>query len=281
MKIGVSGASGQLGKAVLAELAARGGHEIVAISRTPGTAAGVEARHGDYDQPDSLVSAYTGLDRLLLIPSSDLAPGARSRQIRAAIEAAVAAGVGHIVFLSAVGTKAAEDPAPEASYWVGEQALIAHARAWTILRMNYYAESLALEVRMAAGQGVLAGLAENKVAFVSRNDIAAAAAGMLTGDGHHGAIYNLTGPQALTGAERAAIAAAITSQPIAFQVVPEEGFRAGLAGAGFPPVIADFVVGLQASFAEGNFDIVTGDVEKLSGKLARPLTETLAAALGQ
>lgn len=281
MKIGVSGASGKLGKAVLAELAERGGHEIIAISRTPDIATGVEGRRGDYDEPETLASAYAGLDRLLLIPSSDLTPGARGRQNRAAIEAAAAAGVGHVVFLSAAGTKAAEDPALEASYWAGEQTLIAKAKAWTVLRMNYYAESLADEVRMSAGQGVLVGTGENKVAFVSRNDIAAAAAGVLTSDGHHGAFYNLTGPQALTGAERAAVAAEITGQPIGFQVVPEDGLRAGMAGAGLPPFVVDVVIDIQASFVNGSFDIVTGDVEKLSGKPARPLSVTLAAALGR
>jgi NAD(P)H dehydrogenase (quinone) len=104
---------------------------------------------------------------------------------------------------------------------------------------------------------------------------------MLTNDGHYGAIYNLTGPQALTGAERAAIAAEITGQPIAFQVVPENGLRAGMAGAGLPPFVVDVVIGIQSSFVSGHFNIVTGDVEKLSGKPARPLTVTLAAALGQ
>src|SRR5687767_13418912 len=90
MKIGVSGASGNLGRAVLRELAQRAkGHEIVAISRTPDTAgAGVEARRGDYDQPETLASAYAGLDRLLLIPSSDMQPGKRGAQNVAAIDAA-------------------------------------------------------------------------------------------------------------------------------------------------------------------------------------------------
>jgi len=281
MKIGVSGASGKLGKAVLAELVARGGHEVVAISRTPDTAAGVEARQGDYDHPESLVSAYAGLDRVLLIPSSDLTPGARSRQNKDAVEAAVAAGVKHIVYLSALGTKATDEPAMEASYWAGEQTLIAKSPAWTILRMNYYAESLADEVRMASGPGALFGLGESRVAFVSRNDIAAASAGALTNDGHNGAIYNLTGPKALTGQERAAIASEVTGQTIGFQVVPEEGMRAGLAAAGLPSVVVDLVIGIQSSFVKGNFDIVTADVEKLSGKPARPLAVTLGAALGQ
>jgi NAD(P)H dehydrogenase (quinone) len=89
----------------------------------------------------------------------------------------VAAGVGHVVLMSAAGTRRAEEPAIGASYWNGEQRLIATAPAWTILRMNYYAEALAQEAQMSLGMGALTGLAENRVAFVSRDDVAAAAAG--------------------------------------------------------------------------------------------------------
>jgi NAD(P)H dehydrogenase (quinone) len=279
MKIGVSGASGKLGKSIVAELVARGGHEIIAISRTPETVHGVEGRAGDYDKPETLASAYAGLDRVVLIPTTDFAPGARSRQGQTAMRAAVAAGVGHIVVLSAGGTRAAEDPALEAAYWTAEQTLIAEAPAWTILRMNYYVESLADEIRMAGEHAAITGLGENKVAFIARDDIAAATAGMLVSDGHHGAIYNLTGPAAVTGAERAAIASDITGRPLSFQILPKDILSAGLTGAGLPPVIVEIILEIQTTFVAGNMNIVTGDVEKLAGKPPRPLRETLAAAL--
>lgn len=167
MKIGVGGASGNLGQAVLRELATRAtGHELIAISRTPEKAVGVEGRHGDYDKPESLVAAYTGLDRLLLIPSADIRPGVRGAQNVAAIKAAVAAGVKHIVFMSASGTREQREPAIGASYWDGEQELIKTTAKWTILRMSYYAESLVQEAQMSAKQGVLTGIAENRVSFV-------------------------------------------------------------------------------------------------------------------
>ena len=137
MKIGVSGASGHLGRAVVSELLERAdGHEIVAISRTPETInAPAQGRLGDYNQPESLAEAYADLDRLLIIPSLDA--GKRGAQNVAAIDAAVKAGVKHIVFMSAVGTRQEEEPARGASYWRGEQHLIATAPAWTILRMNF------------------------------------------------------------------------------------------------------------------------------------------------
>ncbi|TIQ98554.1 MAG: SDR family NAD(P)-dependent oxidoreductase [Mesorhizobium sp.] len=280
MKIGINGASGHLGQAVLAELAVRAqGHDVVAISRTPEKVTGEwEKRVGDYDRPETLADAYAGLDRLLLIPTVDLAPGARSRQNAAAIEAAVAAGVGHIVFLSAAGTMRAEDTSMHGSYWRGEQALIQQAKAWTVLRMNYYAESFAMEVA-APQTNQIFGLAENKVAFISRNDIAAAAAGMLASDGHDGAIYNLTGPQSLTGAERAAIASQFLGREIGFQIAPEAALREGFAQFGYPEVVIDALISIQKKFAAGGNDIVTGDVEKLSGRLARPFVETLGEAL--
>jgi NAD(P)H dehydrogenase (quinone) len=281
MKIGVSGASGHLGRAVVAELLQRsGGHEIVAITRTPETVtAPARGRFGDYNRPESLVEAYTGLDRLLIITTIDPEPGKRGAQNVAAIDAAVKASVKHTVFMSAVGTRQEEEPARGASYWRGEQHLVATAPAWTILRMNFYAEAFVQQVQASLGQGVLTGLAENRAAFVARGDVAAAAAGILIGDGHAGAIYNATGPERLSGAERASLIAEITGRPLAFRVIPEEQLRTGLTQAGLPAGAVNTVVGIQASFAAGAFDIVTGDVERLGGRPPKPLRDVLAAAL--
>jgi NAD(P)H dehydrogenase (quinone) len=281
MKIGVSGASGHLGRAVVSELLQRpGGHEVVAITRTPETvSAAAQGRFGDYNRPENLVEAYAGLDRLLIITTVDPEPGRRGAQNVAAIDAAVKAGVKHVVFMSAVGTRQEEEPARGASYWRGEQHLIAKAPAWTILRMNFYAEAFVQLAQVALGQGVLTGLAENWAAFVARDDVAAAAAGILIGDGHAGAIYSATGPERLSGAQRAGLVAEISGRPLAFRVITEEQLRAGLTKAGLPAGAVNIVVGIQASFAAGAFDIVTGDVERLAGRPPRPLRDVLAGAL--
>jgi NAD(P)H dehydrogenase (quinone) len=280
-KIGVSGASGQLGRAVVSELLLRGGgHEVVAITRTPQAGSGpAQRRFGDYNRPESLAEAYAGLDRLLIITTLDSEPGKRGAQNVAAIDAAVKARVKHVVFMSAVGTRQEEEPARGASYWRGEQHLIATAPAWTILRMNFYAEAFVQQAQASLGQGVMTGLAENRVAFVARADVAAAAAGILIGDGHAGAIYNATGPERLSGAERAGLIAAITGRPLAFRVITEEQLRAALSQAALPAGAVNIVVGIQASFAAGAFDIVTGDVERLGGRPPKPLRDVLAAAL--
>jgi NAD(P)H dehydrogenase (quinone) len=114
---------------------------------------------------------------------------------------------------------------------------------------------------------------------VARDDVAAAAAGILIGDGHAGAIYNATGPERLSGAERAGLIAEITGRPLPFRVITEAQLRAGLTQAGLPAGAVNIVTGIQASFAAGAFDIVTGDVERLGGRPLRPLREVLAAAL--
>jgi NAD(P)H dehydrogenase (quinone) len=281
MKIGVSGASGHLGRAAVAELLRRAeGHEVVAISRTPETGAGTaQGRFGDYDRPESLAEAYAGLDRLLVISTSDPRPGKRGEQNVAAIDAAVKAGVKQIVFTSMAGARQQEEPALGASYWKGEQRLIASAPAWTILRMNFYAESFAQQAQGSLAQGVLPGLAENWVAFVARDDVAAAAAGILIGEGHAGAIYTATGPELLSGAERAALLAEVTGRPVAFRIITEEQLRAGLTHAGLPEAVINVVASIQMSFAEGAFDILTGDVERLGGRPPKPLRDVLAATL--
>jgi NAD(P)H dehydrogenase (quinone) len=109
MKIGVSGASGHLGRAVVSELLQRAdGHEVVVITHTRETVSGpAQRRFGNYNRPESLEEAYSGLDRLLIISAVDPKPGKRGAQNLAAIDAAVRAGVKHIVFMPAAGTKRA------------------------------------------------------------------------------------------------------------------------------------------------------------------------------
>jgi NAD(P)H dehydrogenase (quinone) len=281
MQIGVSGASGHLGRTVVSELLLRAeGQDVVAITRTPeAVSAPAKGRFGDYNRPESLAQAYAGLDRLLIITTVDPEPGRRGTQIVAAIDAAVKAGVKHIVLMSAVGTRQEEEPARGASYWRGERHLIATAPAWTILRMNFYAEAFVPMAQASLGQGVLTGLGENRAAFVARDDVAAAAAGILIGDGHAGAIYNATGPARLSGAERAELIAEITGRPVAFRIITEQQLRAGLTQAGLPAGAVETVVSIQASFAAGAFDILTGDVERLGGRPPKPLRDVLAAAL--
>jgi NAD(P)H dehydrogenase (quinone) len=283
MKLGVSGASGKLGQKVLQSLKEQGsGHTIVGISRSPETVAGrVEGRRGDYDEPSSLVSAYQGLDRLLIIPSADLRPGVRGGQLKAAIDAAHQAGVGHVVLMSAAGTRESSEASVGGAYWTGEQHLIKTASKWTILRMNYYAESMAEEIQMSLGMNMLTGLGDERVAYVSRDDLAAAAAGILRGDGHSGAIYNGTGPAIITGPDRATIVSKIVGKPIAYAAISEHQLRGGLTQAGMPPFVVEAIVEIKTTFVQGHFDILTTDIARLSGVTPKSFADVVAGTLAK
>jgi NAD(P)H dehydrogenase (quinone) len=278
MKIGVSGASGQLASATIGYLKERiGAANIVGISRTPEkvSSLGVTARLGDFDKPESLSAAFAGLDKLLLIPSADLTPGVRAAQNVKAIDSAIAAGVRHLVFFSSAGTR--KSAGIWSSYFPAEEA-IRRAPSWTILRMAYYAESLIDEAKRSFGHGVLTGLADARVNFVGRDDLAAAAAGLLATEGHDGATYNGTGPRTYTGTERAAAISEAAGKPLGFLTLPREHLQAGLGQAGLPPHIVDAVLGIQEAFASGGFDLVTGDIERLSGRAPTSLEQLLQRA---
>ncbi|WP_354858974.1 NAD(P)H-binding protein [Acetobacter fabarum] len=282
MKIGVSGASGQLGSAVVQALAETVAAEnLVAISRTPKTDRTYAGRLGDYDQSETLVAAYQGLDRLLLIPGADLRPGIRSRQMLAAVDAAAQAEVGHVFLLSATGTQREGESAVGAAYWHSEQALIKSAiPAWTILRMSYFSETLVEEVRMSLTAGGLAMLEDSRVSFVSRGDVAKAAAAALISEGHEGAIYQLTGSEALRGEAVCRLVAQQIQRPFALNVMPAEVLRAGLLKTGLPDVVADAVVSMKARQARGAYDIVSGDIVRLTGGTPCSLAEILASIAG-
>ncbi|WP_167302340.1 NAD(P)H-binding protein [Sphingobium vermicomposti] len=272
MKIGISGAGGHLGTAVLKRLRELSGeHEVVGISRSPQSVQYAdEARFGDYDAQGSLREAYLGLDRLLIIPTLDLRYGARARQLVHAVDAALSAGVGHIILISDIGTREEPEPHIGAASWVGEQRLIKSAPRWTILRANYFMESFAREVALSTVTGRMAELGDGRVAFVSRDDVAAAAAAILVGTGHSGAIYNATGTEALSIADRAHLIEQVAGKPINVIQTSMEELRQELELAQIPEEYLALALEIKRKTSEGVYDLVTGDVERLSGR--RPIS---------
>ena len=115
--------------------------------------------------------------------------------------------------------------------------------------------------------------------YVARDDVAAAAAGILVGEGHAGAIYTATGSNAYTGAERAALISEIVGKSLRFVTIPAEVLRAGMAKAGLPEGMINSWVSIQNDFVAGAFDIVTGDVARLAGRAPKSLRDALSAAL--
>jgi NAD(P)H dehydrogenase (quinone) len=131
---------------------------------------------------------------------------------------------------------------------------------------------------MSLPRGVHAATSNTPVNFVSRDDVAAAAAGILASEGHHGAIYQATGPAALDGATRASLVAKVTGKTFAFAAVSVDQYRQGLAAAGLPPFVVDAVLGIQDMWTTGGFDVTTGDVEKLAGRAPRAIEDALLRA---
>ena len=144
--------------------------------------------------------------------------------------------------------------------------------------MAYYAESFVDEVRMSLPRGAHAATSNAAVNFVSRDDVAAAAAGILLGKGHHGAIYQATGPASFSGEARAALVAKVTGKPFAFVAVPEAQYREGLAAAGLPPFVVDALVSIQDMWSVGGFDVTSGDVQRLAGRAPRSLEDVVRGA---
>jgi NAD(P)H dehydrogenase (quinone) len=283
MTIGITGAGGQLGGSVLNELLARGAKtsDIVAATRTPEKLAGFAAkgltvRAGDFDAPAGLAAAFKGIDTLLMIPTSDLRPGIRTPQHKAAVAAAKAAGVRHIVYVSTVAARPGQDLMQ--SHLDTEQAVFTSGLQWTIVRMGMYFENLfmgALQHALASGHFGATGAAP--VANLARDDVAAALAGVLVGKGHEGSVYHVTGAASLTPAEIAATIGQVFGKPVQAAIITDEQYAGGLKAAGLPDFVVEAIVGIAQTAAKGMLDVVTGDVERLSGRKPVSLAEFLAA----
>ena len=234
MKIGVTGASGQLGRLVVEQLLERcQATDVVAIVRDPGKAAdlsgaGVEIRVADYDDRPSLDAAIAGLDKLLLISSNEL--GRRFAQHKNVIDAAKAAGVKQVIYTSASkATTSSLVLAPE--HKATEEYLASSGLPYTVLRNNWYTENYAQSIQTARQTGTLvAAVGDGRVASASRADYAEAAAVVLVGEGHEGKVYELTGDRAWDYDELAATIAEVTGDALLLQSRGARGDRGGHDG---------------------------------------------------
>jgi len=285
MTYGITGAGGQLGGSALRHLLTRvPASQVVAMTRTPAKLQefadrGVSVRAGDFKDPAALTGALEGIDRLLLIPMPDLMPGARPPLHRGAIEAARKAGVGHVIYVSSVGARPAESDDILNTHFETEQALIASGLPWTFLRMGPYADFLIDPMKAAVTNGTHASRGGAPAAAVVRDDLGAAAAGLLAADGHAGITYHATGPVSLTPADIAVAVVAAFGKTVDHTVLSDEQVRANLAAAGLPAPMADVLAKFQDASAAGLFDVVTHDVERLSGRPAQSPVDFIIAAL--
>ncbi len=270
MKIAITGATGQLGRIVVAKLKERTVAEnLVALVRTPEKAAdsGVEARTFDYSKPETLAVALKGIDSLLLISGSEV--GQREAQHKNVINAAKEAGVKWIVYTSLLHADTSSlSLAPE--HAATEEALKNSGIAYTILRNGWYTENYAGSIPGALQAGAFIGAAgDGKISSATREDFAEAAAIVITSTGHEGKIYELAGDEAYTLTELAAKTSKQTGKDIPYNNLTEADYAAALAGAGLPQWLADAIAGWDTGASKGDlFD----DSKTLSGILGRPST---------
>lgn len=293
-KIVITGASGQYGQAATDGLIALGrASDLVLITRTPAKLAdriaqGCDVRYGDYDKPETLADAVQGAEKMLLISGTRV--GARVVQHKAAIDAAAAAGVHHIAYTSFIGIDDDANPAEVRHDHIETERLIkASGMSWTMLRDAHYADAMILMAGpgvMASGQWI-SNAGDGKEAMVWRDDCVASAVAVLSGTGHAGKTYNITGPELQTFGEVTALMAEITGVPLEYVSVDDDAQYAMFDAMGIPrrpvddasvngiPWNSDDMVTFGAAIRDGFLEICTGDVELLTGRPARSVRQMI------
>ncbi|WP_313354362.1 SDR family oxidoreductase [Kosakonia cowanii] len=271
--IALTGATGQLGQFVVeALLKTVPAKEIVAIVRNPAKAEalskqGLIVRKGDYNDQAALTQALAGVEKLLLISSSEV--GQRAAQHRNVINAAKAAGVKFIAYTSLLHA----DTSPlglHVEHVETEKLLAESGIPFALLRNGWYSENYLASAPAALAHGVFIGAAgEGKIASATRADYAAAAARVISEEGHAGKVYELAGDKAWTLSDLAALLSEASGKKVVYQNLSEADFAAALKGAGLPDGLAEMLADSDIGASKGGlFD----DSQTLSKLIGRPTT---------
>lgn len=285
MTIALTGGSGHLGRIVAETLLARTNpSELVVTTRNPAgladlAARGVDVRAADFDDPDSLATAFAGVDRLLLISTDVLGEGTRTSQHARAIDAAVAAGVKHVIYTSLT------NPAPANPVRVipddhrsTEEHLRASGLTWTALRNNIYADGLLAELPHAIATGTwYTNNGDGAAAYVTREDCGRIAAAVLAAGGFENSVIDVTGPVALTAADIGAAVAEVTGKPLEVVTVDDAAAVSGLVGAGLPELHATVYSSFGTGIREDWFSRVSPSAADITGTRATDPRAFLAA----
>lgn len=285
----VTGASGKFGGLVLTHLMTTLGispTQIIATSRNPENlsdwaAKGVQTRKADYNDPENLIEAFKGAKRLLLVSTDSLEGNVRLGQHLRAVEAAKAAGVEHILYTS---LPEAEDSlisfAPD--HLGTENAIKALGLKWTFLRNGWYFENLLFTIPAALASGALYTAAgDGKLAYISRSDLALAAASALVAtSGVENQTLTLTGSEVLTVEEVAHLISEKVQKPISVVQVPPEAIIEGAKSHGVPEFVAVMFASFDMATKAGQLGAVTPDFAKLTGKSPQPFSEWLDDNVG-
>lgn len=270
MKIGITGATGQLGRLVVEKLKQRVSNQnLVGLVRSPEKAVDleIETREFDYTKKDLLVSALQGVDHLLLISGSEV--GQRKSQHENVINAAIEAGVKWIVYTSLLHADSSTlSLAPE--HVATESLLISSGIPYTILRNGWYTENYTASVQVAVKAGAVVGSAgEGKISSASREDYAQAAAVVLTTQGHVGKVYELAGDKSYTLKDYAAEISSQIGKEIPYKDLSEKEYSALLISSGLPEDLAQAIASWDSGAANGD---LFNDGKVLSELIQRPTT---------
>ncbi|MYS38602.1 NAD(P)H dehydrogenase (quinone) [Streptomyces sp. KhCrAH-43] len=283
MSIVVTGATGALGRLVVEHLLTTvPASEVAAVVRDKEKAAGlaakgVELRIADYDRPETLAGAFRSGDRVLLISGN--AVGSRIPQHTAVIDAAKAAGVAQLAYTGILGGPDADFTLAD-EHRATEQLILDSGLPYTFLRNGWYTENQTENLAPVLAHGAVVGSAgEGRIAYASRDDYAAAAAAVLTGEGHLNRAYELSGDTALSYADYAAAVAKATGKEIVHQDVPAAVHQEILTGAGLPEGFAAILVDVDQAVRRGRLAGTSGELSRLIGRPTTPVSDTVAAAV--
>ncbi|MCR5860400.1 SDR family oxidoreductase [Mesorhizobium sp. J428] len=267
----VTGASGQLGGRVVELLLQAGARPVIAttrsvdkLSRLP--AQGVEVRRADFTNPAGLKDAFAGAKRLLIISTDDLEPGKRLVAHSGAIEAAVAAGVEHIVYTSLTNPGADSPITFAVDHRETEALLVESGIPHTILRNNLYTDLFLMSAPQAIRSGQLfAATGQGRAGYVTREDCARAAAAALMHETETNT-YDVTGPDLISQADLAAILSDLSGKAIAYVPITVDDLRSGMIANGLPPAMAEAFASFDEAIAKGHMAVSTNAVKDLTGK---------------
>ena len=278
----VTGATGQLGRLVVDELLkTTAPKNIIAAVRTPAKATsladqGVQVREADYSRPETLASAFAGINRLLLISGNDL--GKRVEQHKAIIDAAKSAGVASIAYTSILHC----DSSPltlAVEHLATERYLQSSGLKFSLLRNGWYYENQTAAIPLAIKNGAFIGASgDGRFAAASRSDYAAAAAKVLTENVYENTVLELGGDQPYTRADLAAEVSRQTGEVIQYKNLSEPAYQ-GILSAFLPPVMAESIADAEAHAADGALNDESRTLSRLLGRPTTTLAEAVASAL--
>lgn len=283
MKIAVTGATGQLGQLVIEFLLKNtAAQNIVALVRTPSKALaltdqGVEVRHFDYDQPETLEPALHGIDKLLLISANEI--GRRTPQHQAVIEAAKQADIPYIAYTSLLN--ADTSPLGLAQEHRETESLIkASGINYTFLRNNWYSENYLAGLAHTIETGTLFGAAQNGlISSAARADYAEAAAKVLTSSGHENKTYELAGSSSFSLADLAGYISVTSGKTVNYQNLSAEEYTQALIQAGLPTGLVEVIVDADVQTAKGAMFSDRKDLEQLLNHPTTPIQASVKAML--